>query len=55
MLHFRPDDEESFWERDLSTGERNGFFRTGDLGCIDEGLILHFKGRLKELIKVNTK
>jgi fatty-acyl-CoA synthase len=31
--------------------DRNGYFRTGDLGFLDEAGYLHFRGRLKEMIK----
>jgi fatty-acyl-CoA synthase len=31
--------------------DANGYFRTGDLGFVDEEGYLHFRGRLKEMIK----
>ena len=31
--------------------DANGYFRTGDLGFLDEGDNLYFRGRLKEMIK----
>ena len=31
--------------------DANGYFRTGDLGFLDEAGYLHFRGRLKEMIK----
>lgn len=31
--------------------DERGFFRTGDLGCVDEDGYLYFRGRLKEMVK----
>jgi len=44
----RPEENAKFFSED-------GWFRTGDLAHYDEDLILHFDGRLKELIKYQNK
>ena len=38
-------------EKNREAFEANGYFRTGDLGFLDESNYLHFRGRLKEMIK----
>jgi acyl-CoA synthetase (AMP-forming)/AMP-acid ligase II len=44
----RPEEEAKFFAG-------NGWFRTGDLAHYDEELVLHFDGRLRELIKFQNK
>jgi fatty-acyl-CoA synthase len=38
-------------EKNREAFDRNGYFCTGDLGFLDEAGYLHFRGRLKEMIK----
>lgn len=38
-------------EATAASFDANGYFMTGDLGLLDEGGYLHFKGRLKEMLK----
>lgn len=33
--------------------DADGYFRTGDIGFLDEGGYLHFEGRLKEVLKID--
>lgn len=43
---------EGYYKLDRSeTFDAQGYFRTGDLGCIDERGALHFASRLKDVIK----
>ena len=38
-------------ERTAEAFTADGWFRTGDLGLVDEARYLHFRGRLKEMVK----
>jgi fatty-acyl-CoA synthase len=38
-------------EATAASFDAEGFFKTGDLGVLDEGGYLHFKGRIKEMLK----
>ena len=38
-------------EKNREAFDAEGWFRTGDLGCLDEAGRLHFRGRLREMIK----
>lgn len=38
-------------ERTAEAFDENGYFRTGDLGMLDADGYLHFRGRLKEMVK----
>jgi len=38
-------------ERTREAFDENGFFRTGDLGMLDAEGYLHFRGRIKEMVK----
>lgn len=40
-------------DKELTTGsfDKDGYFKTGDLCCVDEQGYLYFRGRLKELVK----
>jgi fatty-acyl-CoA synthase len=38
-------------ERTAEAFDENGYFRTGDLGMLDAEGYLHFRGRLKEMVK----
>jgi fatty-acyl-CoA synthase len=38
-------------ERTREAFDENGFFRTGDLGLLDAEGYLHFRGRIKEMVK----
>ena len=38
-------------EQTAAAFDPDGYFRTGDLGCVDEAGNLQFRGRLKELVK----
>jgi len=42
-----------YYKQPPDTGlDSNGFFCTGDLGCIDADGVFHFKGRSKDLLRV---
>jgi fatty-acyl-CoA synthase len=38
-------------ERTAEAFDENGYFRTGDFGCLDADGYLHFRGRIKEMVK----
>jgi fatty-acyl-CoA synthase len=38
-------------ERTAESVDANGYFKTGDLGCADADGSLHFRGRIKEMVK----
>jgi fatty-acyl-CoA synthase len=38
-------------DRNREAFDADGYFRTGDLGFLDDANYLHFRGRLKEMIK----
>jgi fatty-acyl-CoA synthase len=40
-------------ERSAESRDSDGFFITGDLGLLDEGGHVRFRGRLKEMVKTN--
>ncbi|MGN5351132.1 AMP-binding protein [Ralstonia sp. L16] len=44
-----------YWNKPDATAQtlRNGWFHTGDIGCIDEQGYVHYLGRRKEMLKVN--
>ena len=44
---------EAFFETSLADGTQTRGYRTGDLGFIDEGGLLHVQGRLDSLVKLN--
>ena len=44
-----------YWNKPEATAQtlRDGWFHTGDIGCIDEQGYVHYLGRRKEMLKVN--
>ncbi len=47
---------EGYWENELATGQAfsDGWFRTGDVGALDEDGFLHIVGRLNDIIIVGA-